>query len=69
MTIIESLDDYNKWARERHNNFDPNKPVQNCLGCSECGKELWDSNAMILTSNPPQKNVHCDCGYTGYRVC
>lgn len=47
-----------------------NKPHANGIECPECGKELRDSDPMcVLTSNPPQKNVHCpSCGYSGYRV-
>lgn len=45
-------------------------PRLNGIACPECGAELWDSDAMILMSNPPQKNVHCNCcSYIGYRVC
>jgi hypothetical protein len=45
-----------------------NKKTKNGIKC-ECGEELWDSNpGIILTSLPPQKNVHCDgCGFKGYR--
>ena len=45
-------------------------PNANGIACPECGKELWDTFPMVtLTSNPPQKNVHCPaCGYKGYRI-
>ena len=45
-------------------------PHPNGIECPECGKELWDSNPMmVLTSNPPKKDVHCpECGYRGYRL-
>ena len=46
-----------------------NEPQLNGIACPRCGSELWDSNPMItLTSNPPKKNVHCTCGYRGYRT-
>jgi len=40
------------------------------INCPKCKEELWDSASMCtLTSNPPQKNVHCPkCGYRGYRL-
>jgi hypothetical protein len=58
----ESLDTYRGWQ-------DMSKPQRNGIGCPKCGEELWDSSPMsTLTSNPPQKNVHCDCGYRGYRL-
>lgn len=44
-------------------------PIPNGLACPECGKELMDSDGMILTSNPPQRNIQCsDCDYRGYRI-
>ena len=47
------------------------KPRPNGIECPKCNGELWDSNPMmVLTSNPPQYNVHCPkCGYAGYRFC
>ena len=49
---------------------DMKKPHPNGISCPECGGEMWDSNPMMmLTSNPPQKNVDCpSCGYRGYRI-
>lgn len=46
------------------------KPHPNGIECPTCSKELWDSDpTMVLTSNPPQKNIHCPaCGYRGYRL-
>jgi hypothetical protein len=43
-------------------------PHFNGIACPDCGKELYDTNASILTSFPPKRNVHCDCGYHGYRL-
>ncbi len=46
-----------------------NRPQKNGISCPKCGKEMWDSSPMVtLTSFPTQKNVHCDCGYKGYRI-
>ena len=46
-------------------------PKKNGIKCPDCGRELLDSYPnTTLTSDPPQKNTHCDkCGYKGYRVC
>lgn len=45
-----------------------NMPIKNSIACPQCGLELWDSNPMMsLASMPPQRNIHCDCGYRGYR--
>jgi len=65
---MKSLEEFNKDQRERTRIL--NDPCANGIGCPECGKELWDSNPdVMLTSYPPQKNVHCpECGYTGYRI-
>jgi hypothetical protein len=67
---LKTLDEHNAEAWSVHQNWtDMSKPQPNGIACPECGKELWDSNpTIILTSNPPKKNVHCDCGYTGYRL-
>ena len=47
---------------------DPCMPVKNGIECPECGDELYDTNpSVVLTSNPPQYSIHCDCGYRGYR--
>ena len=45
-------------------------PVRNGIECPNCGEELYDSHPDItLTSNPPQKNIHCSkCDYHGTRL-
>ena len=64
-TLTEHNAEYWSYYAARYNP----QPERNGIGCPECGEELWDSNPMMtLTSNPPKKNVHCDCGYTGYRI-
>jgi uncharacterized protein with PIN domain len=47
-----------------------NKTHPNGIVCPKCGDELLDTNPMMmLTSSPPQKDVHCPvCGYCGYRI-
>jgi predicted RNA-binding Zn-ribbon protein involved in translation (DUF1610 family) len=46
------------------------EPHANGIACPKCGEELWDSDPCVtLSSNPPQKNVHCPaCGHRGYRL-
>lgn len=65
---MKSLEEFNKERRQRAQIS--NDPHANGIGCPMCGKELWDSKpGVMLTSYPPQKNVHCpECGYTGYRI-
>lgn len=68
---MKTLDQHNKERMEAHSIYmELQKPHPNGIACPKCGKELWDSAPTItLTSNPPQKNVHCPaCGYTGYRL-
>jgi len=50
--------------------FYPNNNSQpNGIKCPKCGEELMDTYPnIILTSDPPQKNVHCPkCDHKGYR--
>jgi hypothetical protein len=59
-----------KWnigrAQEAHSNI---LPRPNGIACPQCGSELLDSSPSItLTSDPPQKRVHCQCGYAGTRI-
>lgn len=61
-----------KKLNERNTIFNYNdlsKPIKNGYECPNCKSELFDTNPMvILTSNPPQKTVHCEkCAYRGYR--
>ena len=44
-------------------------PKSNGIECPECKHELVDIDDMILTSNPPQKNIACPkCKWRGYRI-
>lgn len=69
---MKTLDEHNieqfKYYNER-SRFNQNKPQKNGILCPECGKELYDTNPMMtLASNPPKKDIHCECGYKGYRL-
>lgn len=66
---LKTLEEHNGMAWKNQQSFyDLSKPQKNGIGCPKCGDEMWDSNPMItLTSYPAQKNVHCDCGFVGYR--
>jgi hypothetical protein len=66
---LKTLDEHNSKGWFNQVNMFSNEPKPNGIACPECGSELMDSNPMsFLTSNPPQKNVHCNCGYKGYRI-
>ena len=46
-----------------------NDPIKHGLACPTCGSELMDSAPNVfLASNPPQKSVHCACGFKGLRL-
>lgn len=64
-----SLEEHNAMIRECCHDWVMNEPRPNGISCPRCEKELFDSAPnMVLASNPPQKNVHCRCGYRGYRL-
>ena len=68
---MKTLAEHNAERRADHDALRrAQEPHANGLACPQCGKELWDSNPMMtLTSNPPQKHVHCPaCQYRGYRL-
>ena len=67
---LKTLEEHNDMVWKNQQSFaDLSRPQKNGIACPKCGEEMWDSNPMItLTSNPPKKNVHCDCGYVGYRL-
>lgn len=49
--------------------LDMNNPRPNGIACPKCGEELNDTTPFLtLTSNPPQTNVGCKCGYYGTRI-
>ena len=69
---MKTLEQFNKERRKQQQQayVKTNTPQPNGIQCPKCGAELFDSNpSLMLASNPPQKNVHCDeCDYTGLRV-
>jgi hypothetical protein len=66
---MKTLEEWNNDAHARHKFSMDNSPKLNGIECPECGEELLDSSPMItLTSSPPKKNIHCECGYRGYRI-
>lgn len=36
------------------------------IECPVCGKYIWKRLDKVLTSNPPQYQYECDCGWVGY---
>jgi len=67
---MKTLLEHNELRRQQHASLNSNEPRRNGIACPNCGNELLDSSPMFtLTSNPPQKNIHCaNCEYVGYRV-
>lgn len=65
---LKSLAEHNRQQHQLREQR--SRPHPNGIACPKCGAELWDSAPMIvLTSNPPQKSVHCrECGYRGTRL-
>lgn len=71
MANLKSLEAFNGERRAKHEaQRHAMMPHPNRIACPGCGAELWDSDPSVtLTSNPPQKNVHCPaCDYRGYRL-
>lgn len=71
MKKLITLEKSNQESFEKSRVLSDNSPQPNGIECPNCKEELLDSNPMMtLTSNPPQKNTHCEkCGYKGYRFC
>lgn len=68
---LKALDKFNTDRRAQFREISKmNESRPNGIACPNCGKELMDSSPMtVLTSDPPQKDVHCPaCGYRGHRV-
>lgn len=68
---MKTMEEHNAERLEAHRNrMAERQPHPNGIECPKCKAELWDSAPMcLLTSNPPQKNVHCPaCGYIGFRL-
>ena len=45
----------------------PELKTKTDVACPKCGKALYRRNDIVLTSNPPQRQYECDCGFVGYR--
>ena len=69
MDKLKSLEESNSERRRFFNKMNDNSPKHNGIVCPKCGEELFDSTPnIVLLSNPPQYNIHCEkCGYKGYR--
>ena len=74
-SAVEPLQSLESFNVERRKVYDsdwprPSTSKSNGLACPKCGTELVDSSPnTVLTSNPPQKNVHCPtCEWKGYRI-
>lgn len=66
---LKTLAEHNSHASTTQWAMMNNSPVLNGIACPVCGKEMYDSQPnVILTSMPVKKNVHCECGYVGYRI-
>ena len=68
---MKALGEHNQERWDEYNAMQESRlPHANGIACPVCGKELWDSDpTVMLTSDPPQMNVHCPaCGYVGYRL-
>ena len=66
---MKTLKQHNSDARKFYRRMGEDSPCKNGIACPKCGKELFDTRpTMMLASDPPQKAVHCECGYSGYRV-
>jgi DNA-directed RNA polymerase subunit RPC12/RpoP len=66
MKNLISLKEHNSRNLFEYNNVKKGNGVE----CPNCGEELVDSDNYILTSNPPQRNVHCPkCNFKSYRNC
>ena len=60
-----SLYEYNNAALKLHST----QGVLNGIECPTCQTEKRDYSDIILTSYPPQINIHCECGFKGTRIC
>lgn len=65
-----NLNEYNESKSKWHAKFNSTEPIPNGIACPKCNAEMMDSDPQtILTSNPPQKRIHCSkCDYSGLRI-
>lgn len=45
--------------------FDTNRQKTD-IDCPRCGKKIFKRTDIVLTSNPPQYQYECECGWVGY---
>lgn len=69
MKTLKTLEESNTQNRKYFYQMSDNSPKLNGIACPKCGAELLDSTPdIVLTSYPPQFNIHCSkCDYKGYR--
>lgn len=62
---LKTIEEYNKEKQKFYDFMNNNRTG---IACPQCGDEMLETNpGVILTSNPPQKNVHCPtCKYKSY---
>lgn len=66
---MKTLDEFNADKMREYELWKAPHPAKNGIVCPKCGNELFDSDPyIILGSDPPQKEVYCDCGFRGYRI-
>lgn len=59
---LRSIESWQEYRRKEHELLDFNRyrPRPNGIACPKCSAEMVDTSPNIsLTSNPPQKYVHC----------
>ena len=55
--------------RRRREAYEVAKSHRNGIACPECGKEMIDTDPyIVLPTDPPQKRIGCECGFSGYRL-
>jgi hypothetical protein len=66
---LVSLAHHNRLANLRWIDAIADSAHANGIACPECGAELPDTNPSITSDeSPPQKAIHCKCGFRGRRV-
>ena len=70
MKNLRTLEEHNSERWSSHISMTDNSARLNGISCPNCNEEMYDTSPnVILTSNPPQKNIHCEnCKYSGYRI-
>ena len=42
--------------------------IKTDIECPKCKRNLWRRMDLVLTSNPPQYQYECECGWVGYHT-